>query len=145
LPLPFAYYLKRKQHWRWQRKAASKIFNVNWYRSYTSTIFRQESQLIINYFNRITDTSLKSSTKSSTTAATSETATTGPLVDTYVPISPVTPPREDRVLLDTASKVIDLQTIFYLFTLGKFLCFSLGQNIAIGWLVFLLWVSAVRG
>ncbi|KAG0288071.1 hypothetical protein BGZ97_006914, partial [Linnemannia gamsii] len=116
------------QHWRWQRKAASKIFNVNWYRSYTSTIFRQESQLIINYFNRITDTSLKSSTKSSTTAATSETATTGPLVDTYVPISPVTPPREDRVLLDTASKVIDLQTIFYLFTLDSFGRIGFGES-----------------
>ncbi|KAG0073074.1 hypothetical protein BGZ89_012141 [Linnemannia elongata] len=106
------------QHWRWQRKAASKIFNVNWYRTYTSTIFRQESQLVINYFNKITDTSLTSMAKSAA-AATESTTSTGPLVDISVPISPVTPLREDRVLLDPASKVIDLQAIFYLFTLGK--------------------------
>ncbi|OAQ32007.1 cytochrome P450 [Linnemannia elongata AG-77] len=76
------------QHWRWQRKAASKIFNVNWYRTYTSTIFRQESQLVINYFNKITDTSLTS----------------------------------------MANKVIDLQAIFYLFTLDSFGRVGFGES-----------------
>lgn len=111
---------------------------MNWYRTYTSTIFRQESQLVINYFNKITDTSLTSMAKSFAAAAES-TISTGPLVDISVPISPVTPLREDRVLLDPASKIIDLQSIFYLFTLGKFVafCFLWGKNknTVVGWLV----------
>lgn len=76
----------------------------------------------------------------SAAAATESTTSTGPLVDISVPISPVTPLREDRVLLDPASKVIDLQAIFYLFTLGKFVdfCFLWGKNknTVVGWLVF---------
>ncbi|KAG9064688.1 hypothetical protein KI688_002947 [Linnemannia hyalina] len=115
------------QHWRWQRKAASKIFNVNWYRTYTSTVFRQESQLVINYFNKITDTSLTSMAKSSAAAHESSTPT-GPHVDISVPISPVTPLREDRALLDPASKVIDLQSIFYLFTLDSFGRIGFGES-----------------
>ncbi|KAF9131316.1 hypothetical protein BGW39_001991 [Mortierella sp. 14UC] len=106
------------QHWRWQRKAASKIFNVNWYRTYTSTIFRQESQLIINYFYRITDTSSKSTPGTETM----------PLPDITVPISPVSPLKENRVLLDPASKVIDLQNIFLLFTLDSFGRIGFGES-----------------
>ncbi|KAF9901948.1 hypothetical protein EC991_005465 [Linnemannia zychae] len=106
------------QHWRWQRKAASKIFNVNWYRTYTSTIFRQESQLVINYFHRITDTSSKSSASTDTM----------PLVDVSVPISPVSTPKENRVLPDPGSKVIDLQNIFLLFTLDSFGRIGFGES-----------------
>ncbi|KAG0265249.1 hypothetical protein BGZ95_003379 [Linnemannia exigua] len=113
------------QHWRWQRKAASKIFNVNWYRTYTSTIFRQESQLVINYFHRITDTSMSSK---STAIAPTE-INTAPLVeDISVLIPPASPLKENRVLLDPASKVIDLQNIFLLFTLDSFGRIGFGES-----------------
>ncbi|KAF9324006.1 Protein kinase alk2 [Linnemannia elongata] len=64
----------------------------------------------------------------SAAAATESTTSTGPLVDISVPISPVTPLREDRVLLDPASKVIDLQAIFYLFTLDSFGRVGFGES-----------------
>ncbi|KAF9104651.1 hypothetical protein BGX29_001477 [Mortierella sp. GBA35] len=102
--------------WRWQRKAASKIFNVNWYRTYTSTIFRQESQLVIDYFNKITDINAKPSSESSSPANVS------------VPISPL---REDHVLFEPAShssKTFDLQNIFLLFTLDSFGRIGFGES-----------------
>ncbi|KAF9925811.1 hypothetical protein FBU30_004460 [Linnemannia zychae] len=113
------------QHWRWQRKAASKIFNVNWYRTYTGTVFRQESQLVIDYFNKITHPPLHPDSKPVTATAAK---TDAPLVDISVPISPVTPIKEDHVFFDSTSKVIDLQNIFYLLTLDSFGRIGFGES-----------------
>ncbi|KAF9084984.1 hypothetical protein BGX23_010063 [Mortierella sp. AD031] len=69
------------EHWRWQRKLSSHIFNVNSFRSYTSDVFCQEAQLVIDYLSSAADT----------------------------------------------GKVIDLQNIFYLFTLDSFGEIAFGQ------------------
>ncbi|KAG0006212.1 hypothetical protein BGZ80_002533 [Entomortierella chlamydospora] len=45
------------EHWRWQRKLASNIFNVKAFRQYTSDVFCQEGHLAINYLNKFADTS----------------------------------------------------------------------------------------
>ncbi|KAG0365346.1 cytochrome P450 [Gamsiella multidivaricata] len=39
------------QHWKWQRKLASHIFNVKAFRSYTSSVFVQEARLVIDYLS----------------------------------------------------------------------------------------------
>ncbi|KAF8945885.1 hypothetical protein BGZ46_005928, partial [Entomortierella lignicola] len=44
------------EHWRWQRKLASNIFNVNAFRQYTSDVFCQEGGLAIEYLNKMADT-----------------------------------------------------------------------------------------
>lgn len=61
------------EHWRWQRKLSSHIFNVNAFRSYTNDVFCQEAKLVIDFLSTAAD----------------------------------------------SGKVVDLQNIFYLFTLGK--------------------------
>ncbi|KAF9582318.1 hypothetical protein BGW38_000355 [Lunasporangiospora selenospora] len=43
------------EHWKWQRKLASHIFNVNSFRTYTSSVFCGETQLVEAYFNKIAD------------------------------------------------------------------------------------------
>ncbi|KAF8977507.1 hypothetical protein BGZ46_007330 [Entomortierella lignicola] len=43
-------------HWKWQRKLASNIFNVNAFRQYTSDVFCREGDLAIDYLNSIADT-----------------------------------------------------------------------------------------
>ncbi|KAF9171929.1 hypothetical protein BGX21_005127 [Mortierella sp. AD011] len=48
------------QHWRWQRKLASHIFTAQSLRDYTDEAFRHGAQLVVDYFNKITDTSSKS-------------------------------------------------------------------------------------
>ncbi|KAG0222434.1 hypothetical protein BGX31_009151 [Mortierella sp. GBA43] len=42
------------QHWKWQRKHVCRIFNVRALREYTSNVFARQSQLVIDYFNKIT-------------------------------------------------------------------------------------------
>ncbi|KAF9580548.1 Protein kinase alk2 [Lunasporangiospora selenospora] len=37
------------EHWKWQRKLASHIFNVKAFRSYTSSVFTLEGQMVIDY------------------------------------------------------------------------------------------------
>ncbi|KAF9358326.1 hypothetical protein BGX26_001983 [Mortierella sp. AD094] len=44
------------EHWKWQRKLASNIFNVKAFRQYTSDVFCQEGDLAINYLNKLADT-----------------------------------------------------------------------------------------
>ncbi|KAF8986427.1 hypothetical protein BGZ46_003534 [Entomortierella lignicola] len=41
------------QHWKWQRKMASHIFNVKAFRDYTSNVFVRESNIVSNYFDTI--------------------------------------------------------------------------------------------
>ncbi|KAG0043733.1 hypothetical protein BGZ83_011083 [Gryganskiella cystojenkinii] len=41
------------QHWKWQRKMASHIFNVKAFRDYTSNVFVQESNVVANYFDKV--------------------------------------------------------------------------------------------
>ncbi|KAG0374905.1 hypothetical protein BGX24_009767 [Mortierella sp. AD032] len=41
--------------WKWQRKLASHIFNVKSFRSYTSTVFCKEADLVIDYLNMKAD------------------------------------------------------------------------------------------
>ncbi|KAF9106338.1 hypothetical protein BGX29_009755 [Mortierella sp. GBA35] len=41
--------------WKWQRKLASHIFNVKSFRSYTSTVFCKEADLVIDYLNKKAD------------------------------------------------------------------------------------------
>ncbi|KAF9116102.1 hypothetical protein BGX27_004900 [Mortierella sp. AM989] len=43
------------EHWKWQRKLASHIFNVKAFRNYTSTVFVQEAQLVIDYLSTKAD------------------------------------------------------------------------------------------
>ncbi|KAI1318426.1 hypothetical protein EDD11_006510 [Mortierella claussenii] len=43
------------EHWKWQRKLASHIFNVKAFRSYTSSVFVQEAQLVIDYLSKKAD------------------------------------------------------------------------------------------
>ncbi|KAF8936130.1 hypothetical protein BGZ58_004563 [Dissophora ornata] len=70
------------EHWRWQRKLASHIFNVKSFRAYTSDVFCQETNTAIDYLSTVADT----------------------------------------------GKVIDLQNIFYLFTLDSFGEIAFGQS-----------------
>ncbi|KAK3846521.1 MAG: cytochrome P450 [Linnemannia gamsii] len=70
------------EHWRWQRKLSSHIFNVNAFKSYTNDVFCQEAKLVIDYLSEAADT----------------------------------------------GKVIDLQNIFYLFTLDSFGEIAFGQT-----------------
>ncbi|KAF9186133.1 hypothetical protein BGZ51_005631 [Haplosporangium sp. Z 767] len=43
------------QHWKWQRKLASHIFNVKAFRAYTSQVFCQEGNLVIDYLSTMAD------------------------------------------------------------------------------------------
>ncbi|KAF8929918.1 hypothetical protein BGZ58_008601 [Dissophora ornata] len=43
------------EHWKWQRKLASHIFNVKAFRNYTSTVFVQEAQLVIDHLSAKAD------------------------------------------------------------------------------------------
>ncbi|KAF9200956.1 hypothetical protein BGZ49_008807 [Haplosporangium sp. Z 27] len=43
------------EHWKWQRKLASNIFNVKAFRQYTSDVFCQEGELAIEYLNKMAD------------------------------------------------------------------------------------------
>ncbi|KAF8986269.1 hypothetical protein BGZ46_006891 [Entomortierella lignicola] len=43
------------EHWKWQRKLASHIFNVKAFRSYTSTVFVEEAKLVIDYLSAKAD------------------------------------------------------------------------------------------
>ncbi|KAG0199101.1 hypothetical protein BGX28_007555 [Mortierella sp. GBA30] len=43
------------EHWKWQRKLASHIFSVKAFRQYTSDVFCQEGQLVIDYLNSAAD------------------------------------------------------------------------------------------
>ncbi|KAF9946040.1 hypothetical protein BGZ72_000743 [Mortierella alpina] len=70
------------EHWRWQRKLTSHIFNVKSFRTYTSDVFCREAELVIDYFGKVADT----------------------------------------------DKVVDLQNIFYLFTLDSFGEIAFGQS-----------------
>ncbi|KAG0204123.1 hypothetical protein BGX28_003846 [Mortierella sp. GBA30] len=70
------------EHWRWQRKLASHIFNVKSFRSYTSGVFCREAQLVVDYFSKVANT----------------------------------------------EKIVDLQSIFYLFTLDSFGEIAFGQS-----------------
>ncbi|KAF9208174.1 hypothetical protein BGZ49_009571 [Haplosporangium sp. Z 27] len=69
------------EHWRWQRKLASHIFNVKSFRTYTSDVFCREANLVIDYLSTVADT----------------------------------------------DKVVDLQNLFYLFTLDSFGEIAFGQ------------------
>ncbi|KAG0001752.1 hypothetical protein BGZ80_010674 [Entomortierella chlamydospora] len=69
------------EHWRWQRKLASHIFNVKSFRTYTSDVFCREANLVIDYLSTVADT----------------------------------------------EKIVDLQSIFYLFTLDSFGEIAFGQ------------------
>ncbi|GJJ79247.1 hypothetical protein EMPS_11607 [Entomortierella parvispora] len=43
------------QHWKWQRKMASHIFNVKAFRDYTSNVFVQESKIVANYLGQVAE------------------------------------------------------------------------------------------
>ncbi|KAG0365159.1 cytochrome P450 [Gamsiella multidivaricata] len=43
------------EHWKWQRKMASHIFNVKAFRDYTSNVFVQESNIVANYLDTIAE------------------------------------------------------------------------------------------
>ncbi|KAF9940795.1 hypothetical protein BGZ75_005922 [Mortierella antarctica] len=43
------------QHWKWQRKLASHIFNVKAFRNYTSDVFCEEGDLVLNYLGTKAD------------------------------------------------------------------------------------------
>lgn len=68
--------------WKWQRKLASHIFNVKSFRSYTSSVFCKEADLVIDYLNL----------------------------------------KADR------GEVVDLQDVFYKYTLGTFFCTSSAEK-----------------
>ncbi|KAF9365875.1 hypothetical protein BGX34_007824 [Mortierella sp. NVP85] len=42
-------------HWKWQRKMASHIFNVKAFRDYTNNVFVQESNVVVNYMDTIAE------------------------------------------------------------------------------------------
>ncbi|KAF9333872.1 hypothetical protein BG006_003025 [Podila minutissima] len=44
------------QHWKWQRKLASLIFNVRAFRDYTSHVFVSEADLVLSYLGSKADT-----------------------------------------------------------------------------------------
>ncbi|KAF9998579.1 hypothetical protein BGZ65_005928, partial [Modicella reniformis] len=44
------------EHWKWQRKLASHIFSVKAFRHYTSDVFCQEGQMMIDYIDKVADT-----------------------------------------------------------------------------------------
>ncbi|KAG0340365.1 hypothetical protein BG004_006460 [Podila humilis] len=43
------------QHWKWQRKLASLIFNVRAFRDYTSHVFVNEAQIVLDYLGTKAD------------------------------------------------------------------------------------------
>ncbi|KAF9116297.1 hypothetical protein BGX27_003605 [Mortierella sp. AM989] len=43
------------QHWKWQRKMASHIFNVKAFRDYTSNVFVRESNIVAAYLDTIAE------------------------------------------------------------------------------------------
>ncbi|KAG0336550.1 hypothetical protein BG000_006456 [Podila horticola] len=43
------------QHWRWQRKLASRIFTVQGFRDFTDTVFCKEADLVRDYLGKIAD------------------------------------------------------------------------------------------
>ncbi|KAG0201426.1 hypothetical protein BGX28_005731 [Mortierella sp. GBA30] len=43
------------QHWKWQRKLASHIFNVKAFRNYTSSVFCEEGHLVLDYLSKMAD------------------------------------------------------------------------------------------
>ncbi|KAG0365158.1 hypothetical protein BGZ54_006817 [Gamsiella multidivaricata] len=69
-------------HWRWQRKMASHIFNVNAFRNYTSSVFVKEAGIVVDYLSRMAD----------------------------------------------EGRIVDMQNLFYLFTLDSFGEVSFGQS-----------------
>ncbi|KAF9189411.1 hypothetical protein BGZ51_009644 [Haplosporangium sp. Z 767] len=42
-------------HWKWQRKMASHIFNVKAFRNYTSSVFVKEANIVVDYLGRMAD------------------------------------------------------------------------------------------
>ncbi|KAF9584844.1 hypothetical protein BGW38_004960 [Lunasporangiospora selenospora] len=44
------------EHWKWQRKLASHIFNVKAFRQYTTDVFTQEAKTVIDYLSTLADT-----------------------------------------------------------------------------------------
>ncbi|KAF9334777.1 hypothetical protein BG006_001525 [Podila minutissima] len=68
--------------WKWQRKLASHVFTVKGFRTYTSEVFVQEGQKVVDYLGKIAD----------------------------------------------QGRVIDLQEVFYKFTLDSFGEVSFGQS-----------------
>ncbi|KAF9963340.1 hypothetical protein BGZ65_004208 [Modicella reniformis] len=69
-------------HWRWQRKMASHIFNVKGFRNYTSSVFVKEANIVVDYLERMAD----------------------------------------------EGRIVDMQNLFYLFTLDSFGEISFGQS-----------------
>ncbi|KAK3807914.1 MAG: cytochrome P450 [Benniella sp.] len=69
-------------HWKWQRKMASHIFNVNAFRNYTSSVFVTEANIVVDYLERMAD----------------------------------------------QGQPVDMQNLFYLFTLDSFGEISFGQS-----------------
>ncbi|KAF9965338.1 hypothetical protein BGZ70_005028 [Mortierella alpina] len=69
-------------HWKWQRKMASHIFNVKAFRNYTSSVFVKESNIVVDYLGRMAD----------------------------------------------EGQVVDMQNMFYLYTLDSFGEVSFGQT-----------------
>ncbi|KAK3829341.1 MAG: cytochrome P450 [Benniella sp.] len=70
------------EHWKWQRKLASHIFNVKAFRNYTSTVFVEEAKLVMDYLSKKAD----------------------------------------------AGEVVDLQELFYKYTLDSFGEIAFGQS-----------------
>ncbi|KAG0305905.1 hypothetical protein BGZ98_003310 [Dissophora globulifera] len=69
-------------HWKWQRKMASHIFNVKAFRNYTSGVFVKEANIVVDYLAQVADN----------------------------------------------GRIVDLQNLFYLFTLDSFGEVSFGQT-----------------
>ncbi|KAF9360881.1 serine/threonine protein kinase, CMGC, dual-specificity [Mortierella sp. AD094] len=40
-------------HWKWQRKMASHIFNVKAFRNYTSSVFVKEANVLVDYLDKV--------------------------------------------------------------------------------------------
>ncbi|KAF8926096.1 hypothetical protein BGZ58_000186 [Dissophora ornata] len=89
------------QHWRWQRKLASHIFNARALRDYTSDVFCQEAQLVVDYFTKIT---------------------ADPCIETEDGYGDTRKTKKENTILD-------LQKIFLLFTLDSFSEIAFGQSI----------------
>ncbi|GJJ75076.1 hypothetical protein EMPS_07434 [Entomortierella parvispora] len=73
------------QHWKWQRRLASHIFNVAAFRNYTSDVFCQEGQLVLDYLCTVADRA-------------------------------------------GDQNIVDLQSIFYMYTLDSFGEIAFGQS-----------------
>ncbi|KAG0216092.1 hypothetical protein BGX28_005987 [Mortierella sp. GBA30] len=69
-------------HWKWQRKMASHIFNVKAFRNYTSSVFVKEANIVVDYLGKMAD----------------------------------------------EGKTVDMQNIFYLYTLDSFGEVSFGET-----------------